>query len=256
MTLAWKSDFSSGQKMVLLALCDNANDQGECYPSISMLAEKCSIGRSSIFEHMGELEKLGAVAKHCRTGRSTIYKIDPSRFCTRPDSAPVQKLDVTRPETGRTPVQKLDVTRPETGPITIKEPSIEPSRKQKRGADAPPCPDDVDKQVYGDWLQLRKAKNAPVTETVLKNARKQSELAEMTLTVFFEIWCARGSVGLQAEWLRSADKNLASETVYQKSMRLRVAEISPALARPEPGRVSPDDFFLNLAKTNILEISQ
>ena len=76
------------------------------------------------------------------------------------------------------------------------------------------------------------------------------------MTAFLEIWCARGSVGLQAEWLRSTDKNQASETVYQKSMRLRVAEISPALARPEPGRVSPDDFFLNLAKTNILEIAQ
>ena len=73
------------------------------------------------------------------------------------------------------------------------------------GADAPSCPDDVDKQVYGDWLQLRKAKNAPVTKTVLKNARTQSELAGMTLTAFFEIWCSRGSVGLQADWLRKTD---------------------------------------------------
>ena len=123
MTLAWKSDFSSGQKMVLLALCDNANDQGECYPSISMLAEKCSISRSSIFEHMGELEKLGAVVKHCRTGRSTIYKIDPSRFCTRPETGhhPSRYRTYTRPDTGRHPSRFCTHNHQGTINRTIKE---------------------------------------------------------------------------------------------------------------------------------------
>jgi len=32
MAQAWKSKYGSTAKLVLLALCDNANDQGECYP--------------------------------------------------------------------------------------------------------------------------------------------------------------------------------------------------------------------------------
>ena len=67
-------------------------------------------------------------------------------------------------------------------------------------------PDDVDEQVWADWLQLRKAKKAPVTASVLKTARKEAALATMTLTGFLEIWCARGSIGLEAAWLRSNDK--------------------------------------------------
>lgn len=167
MTLAWKSDFSSGQKMVLLALCDNANDQGECYPSISMLAEKCSIGRSSVFEHMAELEKTGAVTKQCRAGRSTIYKIDPSRFQTSPDSEPVQKLDTTRPESGRTPVQISDVTRPDFRPITINEPSIEPKKKKEPASQAFILPDWINKKHWDAWHSCKKRKGASIEQKQL-----------------------------------------------------------------------------------------
>jgi uncharacterized protein YdaU (DUF1376 family) len=67
-------------------------------------------------------------------------------------------------------------------------------------------PDDVELQVWTDWVQLRKAKKAPVTETVLKTARKEAALAGMALTAFLEVWCARGSQGLEAAWLRPDDK--------------------------------------------------
>ena len=40
MTLAWNSKFCSAIKVVLLALVENADDDGTCYPSI---ANKCSM---------------------------------------------------------------------------------------------------------------------------------------------------------------------------------------------------------------------
>ena len=76
-------------------------------------------------------------------------------------------------------------------------------------------PDDVEEQVWSDWVQLRKAKKAPVTETVLKTARKEAALAVMTLTAFLEIWCARGSVGLEAAWLRKTDGKNAPANVHK-----------------------------------------
>ena len=74
MTEAWKSDMPSGRKFVLLSLCDNANDQGECFPSISMIAQRCSMGDRTVQSHIHDLEKMGILSRIERAGRSTIYR--------------------------------------------------------------------------------------------------------------------------------------------------------------------------------------
>jgi hypothetical protein len=70
------------------------------------------------------------------------------------------------------------------------------------------CPPDVDQQIWDDWKQLRKAKKAPVTETVVNSARKEAVKANMAFSDFLSVWCARGSQGLQAEWLKPDERNL------------------------------------------------
>jgi uncharacterized protein YdaU (DUF1376 family) len=71
---------------------------------------------------------------------------------------------------------------------------------------APARPPDVSEQVWKDWLALRKGKRAPVTETVLTEARKESEKADMTFDAFLRVWCARGSQGLQADWIKPSER--------------------------------------------------
>jgi hypothetical protein len=71
------------------------------------------------------------------------------------------------------------------------------------------CPPDVDQQIWDDWKQLRKAKKAPVTETVVNSARKEAFKANMSFSDFLTVWCARGSQGLQADWLKPEEKNLS-----------------------------------------------
>lgn len=78
--------------------------------------------------------------------------------------------------------------------------------KRKRSPPTLPNPDDVDAQVWSDWLQLRKAKSAPVTATVVDSARSEAVKAGMTLEAFLRVWCARGSQGLQAEWLKPHER--------------------------------------------------
>jgi len=68
------------------------------------------------------------------------------------------------------------------------------------------CPSDVDKQVWDDWLALRKSKGAKVTKTVLDGAISESKKAGMSLENFLRIWCLRGSQGLQADWLKTYEK--------------------------------------------------
>ncbi|MDQ1817262.1 helix-turn-helix domain-containing protein, partial [Massilia sp. CCM 9210] len=86
MTAAWKSPLPSGQKFVLIALCDNANDQGECYPSITTIAYKCSMGERTVQGHITGLEALGIVRREMRRGRSTIYHIYSAHFGTPAES--------------------------------------------------------------------------------------------------------------------------------------------------------------------------
>jgi hypothetical protein len=85
------------------------------------------------------------------------------------------------------------------------------TEKEKEGekATAVACPPDVDQQVWDDWKQLRKAKKAPVTETVVHNARKEASKAGMSFSDFLSVWCMRGSQGLQADWLKPEEKNLS-----------------------------------------------
>jgi len=78
----------------------------------------------------------------------------------------------------------------------------EEGAQRRRRDPAPTTPEDVDAQVWADWLALRKAKKAPVTDTVIKAARSEAVDAGITFEAFLSIWCARGSQGLQADWLK------------------------------------------------------
>jgi uncharacterized protein YdaU (DUF1376 family) len=83
---------------------------------------------------------------------------------------------------------------------------ITQNTEHKKKATIVACPSDVGLQEWEDWLSLRKAKKAPVTETVLKSARKEAEKAGVTLNAFLSIWCARGSQGLEASWLKTNER--------------------------------------------------
>lgn len=90
------------------------------------------------------------------------------------------------------------------------EREIETETKKKREiATIVACPPDVDQQIWEDWKQLRKAKKAPVTETVVNSARKEAAKANMEFSDFLSVWCARGSQGLQASWLKPDERNLS-----------------------------------------------
>jgi len=88
--------------------------------------------------------------------------------------------------------------------------AIREEKSRKRSAPLK-IPEDVAEQVWNDWLALRKAKKAPVTETVLEGARKEAGKASMTLEAFLRIWCRRGSQGLEASWLKSTERQAADE---------------------------------------------
>ena len=59
MSAAFAAPVNATQKLVLLALCDCANDQGECYPSVQKLLEKTSLKERAVQSAMAALEAAG-----------------------------------------------------------------------------------------------------------------------------------------------------------------------------------------------------
>lgn len=79
--------------------------------------------------------------------------------------------------------------------------SKEEKQSRKRSA-SPAAPSDVDPQVWSDWLALRKAKKAPVTDTAIKTIVSEAGKAGMTLQQAIEMCCSRGWSGFKADWVR------------------------------------------------------
>lgn len=81
-------------------------------------------------------------------------------------------------------------------------------------------PVDVAEQTWTDWLSLRKAKKAPVTKTVLAHAELEAHKAGMPLDAFLQVWCARGSQGLQASWLKPSERETPSRMSFAQQDEL------------------------------------
>lgn len=110
-----------------------------------------------------------------------------------------------------------------------------PRRRRAEAAASPPA--DVAEQVWHDWLALRRAKRAPVTATVLAGARAEAVKAEMTLEAFLRVWCARGSQGLEASWLKPNERSPppGTEPAWRREQRQHnEGFLGPAAARRAP----------------------
>lgn len=252
MTLAFKVVLPSTQKFVLVALCDSANDQGECYPSVPSLMEKCCLSERAVQGALAALVAGGHVQREFRRGRSTTYTVNPRTTCTpgetttpadsapRPRTsrtpapdAPPQDMHPTPADSAPTPPHVVHPTPAPGAPITVKEPSIEPSGNRKESAARAPTlprPTDVTEKTWRDWCALRKAKRAPVSETVVDGAREEADKAQMTLERFLAVWCMRGSQGLQASWLKPEERSVPGGSAPVRRGQMTDADLAAANA--------------------------
>jgi len=77
-------------------------------------------------------------------------------------------------------------------------------------ADAKQPPDGVSDSVWEDFLRIRKAKRAPMTDTALDGIRSEADKAGLTLQQALMTCCARGWLGFKADWL--ADTRVTPQT--------------------------------------------
>jgi DNA-binding MarR family transcriptional regulator len=183
MAAAWQTETATHtEKLVLLALADNANDSGECWPSISTIAKKCSLSRQGVLNQIGRLEASKLVKSARVNGRVNRYTVT-----IKPVNAVDQSTPLTSQRGGLLPVNAVDCyqSTPLTGPVNAvdpnhQEPSFEPSEEpplvlipEEEGKKTKPWEPDLYQKKINSWFGRRD--RTPWTEEELKAYRKIDE---------------------------------------------------------------------------------
>jgi hypothetical protein len=116
--------------------------------------------------------------------------------------------------------EQYQVDAPETEREAEREREEETEEKPRKRV-TPAKPDAVDQQTWDDWIALRKAKRAPVTQTVIDGALREAGKAGMTLEAFLQVWCRRGSQGLEAAWLKPEERSQPMSFAQQDAAEKR-----------------------------------
>lgn len=106
MTRAWDADLAAMDKLVLLALADWANDDGQCWPSIAQLCKKSGASRRYVQMAIKRMSENGHLSRVENPGKGAFYTIHPRTTCAGAPHAPVHHDAETRapraPNTSRT----------------------------------------------------------------------------------------------------------------------------------------------------------
>lgn len=121
------------RKLILLRLADQANDDGECWPSYGTLSQAVECSRRSVINHIKDLEKMGFIeikSRNREDGSSTsnVYKLsyDENGMSEVQDFHQGSANDAPSPSANATPQESIILeTIKETGggdqPLSISE---------------------------------------------------------------------------------------------------------------------------------------
>jgi hypothetical protein len=104
------------------------------------------------------------------------------------------------------------------------ETETETKRETKKETAIAVCPNEVDEQVWSDFLALRKVKKAPLTITALAGIKREADKANWSLDRAITECVSRGWTGFKAEWVADKPKlvnrfDVVTTTVPSKQER-------------------------------------
>lgn len=169
MAACWPLQMPPTPKAVLISLADNANDHGECWPSIPKICERTCFGERTVHHAIRWLEEHGAVRADRSNGRHTRYEVTPNTYeppqelrprnTCAPATAAAKPPQLTAqpPQQRQSPPQELRSNR--------KEPSLKATKSKSRSpaATLPDPPDWIDPKAWAGFVEMRKRIGFPLT---------------------------------------------------------------------------------------------
>ena len=211
MSAVWDSPCKTHtQKLVLLALADNANDSGSCWPGIDYLAAKCEMSRQGIMDQISSLENSGLLKVDRKIGAANRYnvtmkpvnRVDGSTALTGQPGGlpPVNAVDPHQSTVLAPPVNRVDPNHHEPSD----EPSIEPSLVE--------LPENLQTAVFLTtwelWKKHRKEIKKPLKPTTEKmQLKKMSEFGLVRAVAALEFSIMQGYEGIFEPRYQPSDKS-------------------------------------------------
>lgn len=96
-------------------------------------------------------------------------------------------------------------------------------------------PAEIPEPVWNDFIALRKAKKAPLTDTALQGIRNQASIAKITLESALRMCCERGWQGFKADWINGASAGVLGGK-HDALLRRNADAMEEFLRQPEGGK--------------------
>lgn len=198
LSAAWDLDIGSTEKMVLMCLCDFANEHGICWPSVATICRKTSKSERTVQSALKWLKDEGFYRLDGYHDKTPLYRLDPRKICTPAEIAPPQKLQNTPAKSAPKPLRTTKVDKAKALPT--------------KRASTPAMPEGVELNVWNDFLELRKAKRAPLSNTALAAIEREAALAGWSLNDALAESAARGWQSFKADWVKETRYGTATST--------------------------------------------
>jgi hypothetical protein len=158
-------------------LANHANgNTGQCNPSHRRLADVCEMGSSTLRKHILELEKCGLLTIVPKFVDGVQL---PNQYNLHIDGCSNQAEGM--PDTSM-------------GVCSNRAPNKQEEKTVNK-------PESVSKEIWENFLSLRKQHKAPVTALIIRNIIAEADKARWTLEKAMEEICVRGWRSFKAEWV-------------------------------------------------------
>jgi hypothetical protein len=221
MSAVWPLMIPPVPKAVLVSLADNANDHGECWPSLTTICQRTCFKRTAVIEAIQWLEQHQLLAADRSNGRHTRYRVLVGNDLFA-GMKPVRHADRSAKRTGSG--ERPDPSATRTGPVrhadtNRQEPSGTVIKASSRGTRLP-----------DDWLPDEKLKAEA-------RAQYPGVDLETATTEFRRFWLAEPDPrGRKLEWPLVWLNRMAQ---LAQSMRSKTPSSPPAAVRSKPPPDTP-----------------
>lgn len=230
-------------KAVLISLADNANDHGECWPSLATISVRTCFSERAVQNAIRWLELSGALVADRSNGRHTRYHLTPAAYSPPQEMHPAAGASQP-PQEVRQPPQEIPKP-PQQVPSNRKEPSrtVKSNRKDEL---ARAMLAQLPAGLADDFLAVRKAKRAPLTDTAFAGIEREVLIAGISLETAIRACVENNWIGFKAEWYENLSRKPgATHATNRQSAadRVRANAIAGELAdraNSRPNLVGPN----------------
>ena len=187
------------RKLVLVKLADNANDEGECFPSYQYIADHCEVSRRSVISHIEELIKMGLVEKKSRKNQdgssSNLYILrfekDGEKTSLPSENGSLPPSENISPITNHSINQSINHNTNLTVSNARTKKTSEFDLLEQFG---------IEGDLASDFIKHRKAIKKPITDRVMKMLKTQADIAGIPIQLAVEIVLAATWQSFQADF--------------------------------------------------------